>query len=329
MKVSFLVTYYNQAPFVAQSMESILALEKPCAWEILVGDDGSTDSTVEEVRRYQARYPDHIQLFVMPRKPNEPSHPILRVSENRRNLLEHASGDLLLVLDGDDRYCSTDFLVRAMEEFRKRQEVVAVAFGMRRECAKGGEELCAPRFKTKAEYLWPYVYLPAGAFVFRNLFSSENREALRQKGMIYDDEMITRYLLGQGEVVFTGEASYVYRYNPASIIQSGRELENRLFFALEIVLIRAIAPSFRHVVSVRQFPSVRFVWQRRGRLREILGEAQWRWFAEEVCVREPFLVKCLKWETLSRREKFCAFWAYHGKRVKKDILRGLLRLGRF
>ena len=52
MKVSFLVTYYNQKEYVKQSMESILAIDKPCDWEILVGDDGSTDGTIEGVNEY-------------------------------------------------------------------------------------------------------------------------------------------------------------------------------------------------------------------------------------------------------------------------------------
>ena len=43
MKVSFLVTYYQQARFVRESLDSILALEKPAEWEILIGDDGSAD----------------------------------------------------------------------------------------------------------------------------------------------------------------------------------------------------------------------------------------------------------------------------------------------
>ena len=52
MKVSFLVTYYNQKEYVQQSLDSILAIEKPCEWEIIVGDDGSTDGTIERVNEY-------------------------------------------------------------------------------------------------------------------------------------------------------------------------------------------------------------------------------------------------------------------------------------
>lgn len=46
MKISFLVTYYNQVDFVQQSLESILALDIPCEYEILVGDDGLTDGSI-------------------------------------------------------------------------------------------------------------------------------------------------------------------------------------------------------------------------------------------------------------------------------------------
>ena len=62
VKVSFCVTYYNQSGFVSQSLDSILALDIPCGFEILVGDDGSADDTVEKVKEYQSRFPDKIKI---------------------------------------------------------------------------------------------------------------------------------------------------------------------------------------------------------------------------------------------------------------------------
>ena len=53
MKISFLVTYYNQKEYVKPSLDSILAIEKPCDWEIIIGDDGSTDGTIEIINRQQ------------------------------------------------------------------------------------------------------------------------------------------------------------------------------------------------------------------------------------------------------------------------------------
>ena len=88
MKISFLVTYYNQKEYVKQSIESILAIEKPCDWEILVGDDGSTDGTIQEVKRYIEEYPDRIKMYVMPRENGKNYDSVKRASANRLNILE-------------------------------------------------------------------------------------------------------------------------------------------------------------------------------------------------------------------------------------------------
>ena len=71
MKISFLVTYYQQEKYVQESMESLLALKKPPEWEILIGDDGSTDGTVEVAQTYVRQDPEHIRLFVMDRDPQQ------------------------------------------------------------------------------------------------------------------------------------------------------------------------------------------------------------------------------------------------------------------
>ena len=62
-KISFLVTYYNQEKFVKDSLESIFALDIHCDFEVLVGDDGSTDETLNQVEKFQEKYPNKIKVF--------------------------------------------------------------------------------------------------------------------------------------------------------------------------------------------------------------------------------------------------------------------------
>ena len=128
MKISFLVTYYQQERFVRESLDSILALEKPCDWEILVGDDGSTDGTAEIVRSYISRDPDHIRLYIMDREPGKKYLSVERASMNRLNLLEHATGDCYCVMDGDDFYSETDFVPEAISVLETHPDVSVVGF---------------------------------------------------------------------------------------------------------------------------------------------------------------------------------------------------------
>ena len=87
------LTYYHEN-YIAQCLDSILAQETELRYEILVGDDASQDRTPEIIREYAARYPDII--FPTLRKEN------LGASRNSAELLEHARGRYLAILEGDD-----------------------------------------------------------------------------------------------------------------------------------------------------------------------------------------------------------------------------------
>ena len=57
-KVSVLISFYNLAPFVDQTMESVLAQKTDFLVEILCADDGSDDGTIEKLRGWEAAHPD-------------------------------------------------------------------------------------------------------------------------------------------------------------------------------------------------------------------------------------------------------------------------------
>ena len=170
MKVSFLVTYYNQKEYVQQSLDSILAIEKPCEWEIIVGDDGSTDGTIERVNEYIKKYPDNIRMYVMPRERGKKYDAVKRASANRLNILKHSLGDIYCTLDGDDYYCDTTFIKDAVNIFKNKEDVSIVAFGF---CYNVEGVLKDPillsdkvknRYIEKKDFLKNF-YIPAGACV--------------------------------------------------------------------------------------------------------------------------------------------------------------------
>jgi glycosyltransferase involved in cell wall biosynthesis len=98
---------YNRADLLAKQFESLLAQSRPPD-ELIVGDDSSTDRTVETIRSFAARAPFPVHWYV-----NE------RNQGYNRNL-EHAiglcSGDVIVLCDDDD-VCLPDRLRVTEREF--------------------------------------------------------------------------------------------------------------------------------------------------------------------------------------------------------------------
>ena len=88
-RFSVVITSYNQANFVAEAVESALAQRCP-AREVIVVDDGSTDSS----RKILENYATNILLIELPTN---------RGANAARNIgAQHSSAPYLVFLDGDD-----------------------------------------------------------------------------------------------------------------------------------------------------------------------------------------------------------------------------------
>jgi len=61
--VSVIVTAYNQASTITQTLDSILSQKCTFPFEIIIGDDCSTDGTREICLAYKEKYPEIIHLF--------------------------------------------------------------------------------------------------------------------------------------------------------------------------------------------------------------------------------------------------------------------------
>jgi glycosyltransferase involved in cell wall biosynthesis len=97
-KVSILTITYNHENFIAQAIESALMQKVDFPYEIVIGEDGSTDRTREILLHYQARYPDRVRLLL-----NETN---LGAHQNFLNTLTACQGEYIALLEGDDYWIS-------------------------------------------------------------------------------------------------------------------------------------------------------------------------------------------------------------------------------
>ncbi|MFB9293349.1 glycosyltransferase family 2 protein [Persicitalea jodogahamensis] len=109
MKVSVTILTYNQVAFIGQAIESALNQQTDFAYEILVGDDFSTDGTREVILDYQKRFPDLVKPVL--HKKNLGQNGLFNTIET----LKLAQGKYIAPLDGDDYWTSPDKLQKQVD----------------------------------------------------------------------------------------------------------------------------------------------------------------------------------------------------------------------
>lgn len=92
--VSVILVTYNQKLYIGKAIESILMQECLFEFELLIGDDASTDGTLEICQRYRDENPKRIQLYA-----NAENKGFLN---NYFDLLSKARGTYLADCGGDD-----------------------------------------------------------------------------------------------------------------------------------------------------------------------------------------------------------------------------------
>ncbi len=123
--VSVLIVTYNQEPFIRQAIDSALNQKTDFEYEILVGDDCSTDRTGEICAEYQRRYPDKIRFITADRN-------VRKLGGNGKRLRYLARGEYLSLLEGDDYWTDTEKLQKQIEAFRRHPEVTLCLCGQER-----------------------------------------------------------------------------------------------------------------------------------------------------------------------------------------------------
>lgn len=91
---------YNHEPFIAQAIESVLMQETDFEYEIIIGEDCSTDATKEIVKKYAAKHPKQIRALLRERNLGGfGRHNFIRT-------LEECAGEHIALLEGDDHWTS-------------------------------------------------------------------------------------------------------------------------------------------------------------------------------------------------------------------------------
>lgn len=102
--VSTIIISYNHAEFIEEAIESALNQAGDFHHEILISDDGSTDSTPAIIEKYTKKFPRKIRNISLERN--------VGISANYRHAFAEAGGHFIAVLEGDDYWTDSEKLFK-------------------------------------------------------------------------------------------------------------------------------------------------------------------------------------------------------------------------
>lgn len=225
--VSVVVLTYNQAVYIGRAMDGILSQKTDFPFEILVGDDASTDGTGEILQEYAKKYPGRIRLFL--REEN------LGASRNIYELLCAARGTYIATCEGDDYWISPHKLQKQKEALEENPACVGCVHPFQIVDEKGEpfsrKTLSWIREKERFSFQdFQGLYLPGqfSTWFFRNIFADSGG----RYASVYtihrqiSDRVIMMTLLLQGDILRLPERMSCYRY---VVRETGRNATSQFY----------------------------------------------------------------------------------------------------
>ncbi len=119
IKVSILIPTYNQPQYIVQAVESALAQDYGNV-EVIVNDDSTNNETEKLLAIFTS---DHRFTYY------KTAVNIGRVANYRKLLYEYATGDWVVMLDGDDYYKQSNYISKAVGIINQNPALVLVGAG--------------------------------------------------------------------------------------------------------------------------------------------------------------------------------------------------------
>ena len=105
--VSIIVPAYNHESYIKETVMSLVSQKTDYTYEILIGDDASTDATGRIIAEMAGAYPGLIRVV---RHKNN-----VGATKNGYSLVKAAKGRYLSFCDGDDQWCDEERLQRHID----------------------------------------------------------------------------------------------------------------------------------------------------------------------------------------------------------------------
>ncbi len=226
--LSVITVSYNHESYIRECLDGVIMQKTNFAFEVIIGDDASTDNTQNIILEYQKKYPDIIK-------------PILRTinvgaNDNFNDILSKAQGKYIALCEGDD-YWTDPYKLQKQVDFLETHKDYIMCFTnakiindpLKNRSISGGYPSCL----TFDDYIWDKKPIPTLTVMFRNTSSiiSTFIQFVQKKKVYYGDLILFSVLLQHGNAYFLDEVTATYRANVGVLSKQNKEqvLKNKIY----------------------------------------------------------------------------------------------------
>lgn len=225
-KVSVLMLTYNHGDYLSEAIEGVVAQCCDFGFELIIGEDASTDHTLSIALAYQARFPSLIRVIR--------SMSNAGMNENGRRILSLARGKYVSFCEGDDFWCAPHKIARQVALIEMDESIGVVhSDWVKAKLVRGKWEYdirksvhrrVAPRLLSGN--LFPTWHFPKILRTCTILLRRDTVNELGESGFAkgeyrFGDSVLNVYVTSRFKVAYLPEVTAVYRISPNSALRSG------------------------------------------------------------------------------------------------------------
>lgn len=277
IKISVLITFYNQERFVDKALASVFSQNTDFQYKVIIGDDGSSDGTLDKVHYWQDKYPEQISVICQPRLENETNIGGSRASRNRLALLKMVDTPYFIFLDGDD-YWTDDNKLQIQYEIlsdKKNIDCIASAHQIAFVCENNKSKIrmvperMAERKLTLKEY-WGRHYFHTDTILFRSEYINDIPYDVLNE--MFNDNIITYTFMQYGKIHYLPRNMAAYYQNNQGIWAGEKTsicmIRNIMSYDIEIMLNKAL----KNISIIRHLQEFIYFRKNRDSVKSINGQ---------------------------------------------------------
>ena len=246
--VSVIVQTFQQVNYIAKCLDSILMQKTNFDFEILVGEDDSSDGTREICLQYAKRYPDKIRLFLHLRENIIPYDGRVGGLSNFKNNIYNARGKYLAICEGDD-YWIDSLKLQKQVDFLNENTDYGMIFSDIKMINGSDNEIKTTPFYEKLKILyksgdifWPLI---DGNFI-NTLTACVKTELLLDYMLNYDEEFAYDYrfwlhVASKSKIKYANEKWANYRVHDLGVSRSNNFFNKRTPLVRQSALLKNLS----------------------------------------------------------------------------------------